>query len=87
VYGKIVWEDDSVTLTADEFRSAAIGQNVRFSQSGVEFVVLRAEDFNKVKSLLEADHQELRLMLARSSEGNGWDEPGMEVYDSYPANP
>jgi hypothetical protein len=35
---------------------------------------------------LNSDHEELRLLLARSSEGNGWDEPGMEAHDSYPKN-
>jgi hypothetical protein len=42
--------------------------------------------FDKVEALLDPDHEELRMMLARSSEGNGWDEPGMEAYDSYPPN-
>ncbi len=26
---------------------------------------------------------ELRLQLARSAKENGWDEPGMEAYDTY----
>ena len=55
--------------------------------NGVEFVLMRSDVFNKVEALLDPDHEELRMMLARSSEGNGWDEPGMEAYDSYPGNP
>ena len=76
-----------MTLTSEQLHAAATGQSVRFSQNGIEFVVIRSEDFDKVKELLDPDHQELRMMLARSSEGNGWDEPGMEAYDSYPDKP
>ncbi len=76
-----------MTLTAEQLRAAATGQDVRFSLNGVEFVIIRAEVFDKMKALVDPDHQELRMMLARSSEANGWDEPGMEAYDSYPKNP
>ncbi|MFO0965312.1 MAG: hypothetical protein U0793_06960 [Gemmataceae bacterium] len=76
-----------MTLTPAQIQAAAAGQSVRFSENGVEFVVVRSEIFDKVKDLLTADHQELRLMLARSSEANGWDEPGMERYDLYPERP
>jgi hypothetical protein len=77
-------EDDPMTLTDEQIRAAENGQNVRFSQNGIEFVVIRSE---VLKALLEPDHQELRTILALSSEGNGWDEPGMEAYDSYPTHP
>lgn len=76
-----------MTLTDEQLLAVAKGQNVRFSKNGVEYVIIRSEVFEKVQSLLNPDHQELRAMLARSSEGNGWDEPGMEAYDSYPKNP
>lgn len=76
-----------MTLTAEQLNDAATGENVRFSQNGVEFVIMRSEVYNKMKDSFEPDHEELRTMLARSSEGNGWDEPGMEAYDSYSTNP
>jgi len=76
-----------MTLTAEQLDAAAHGKSVRFSEDGVEFVVVRSEVFDRVSALLDSDHQELRLMLARSSEANGWDEPGMEAYDNYPAKP
>jgi len=76
-----------MTLTAEQLLIAAKGENVRFSSNGVEFVVVRSEVFDRVKERLEPDHQELRDMLARSSDGNGWDEPGMDAYDSYPTTP
>lgn len=47
-------------------------------------MVVRAEVFDRIKHLMESDHRELRSLLARSSEGNSWDEPGLEAYDSYP---
>jgi hypothetical protein len=74
-----------MTLTAEQLRAASAGQNVRLSLNGVEFVLIRSDVFDKVEALLDPDHEELRMMLARSSEANGWDEPGMEAYDSYPA--
>jgi hypothetical protein len=76
-----------MTLSDKQLRAVAKGQNVRFTLNGVEFIIIRSEDFDKVQALLDPDHQELRQMLARSSESNGWDEPGMEAYDSYPTNP
>jgi hypothetical protein len=76
-----------MTLTAEQLRSAAHGQSIRFSEDGVEFVVISSEVFDRVSALLEQDHDELRKMLARSFEANGWNEPGMEAYDSYPSRP
>jgi hypothetical protein len=76
-----------MTLSDEQLRAVAKGQNVRFTLNGVEFIIIRSDDFDKVQALLDSDHQELRQMLARSSEGNGWDEPGMEAYDSYSTNP
>ena len=34
-------------------------------------------------AIYDITHDELRLQLARSLNENGWDEPGMEDYDSY----
>jgi hypothetical protein len=43
--------------------------------------------FDQIKGLLHDDsemsHDELRILLARSSKENGWDEPDMEEYDNY----
>lgn len=61
------------------------GEDVRFSLNGVEYVIVRSDVFDRVKVLLEVDHQELRQRLADSSAASGWDEPGMEAYDLYPA--
>ena len=54
-----------------------------------EFVLVRKELYERIKTLLyddsTANHEELRLMLARSSAANGWDEPEMDEYDDYDA--
>ena len=74
-------------LTPAQISAAESGQDVRFLLNGVEFVVVRSEELDKLKALAHADHEELRSMLAQSFVANGWDEPGMEQYDSYPAKP
>lgn len=74
-----------MTLTADQLRDAATGKKVHFIADGVEYVVTRAAGDGEVPCPPEADHEQLRQLLARSSAGNGWDEPGMEAYDHYPA--
>ena len=76
-----------MTLSSEQLRAVAAGQNLRLSANGVDFVVIRSDVFDLLKACLDGDHDELRTMLARSSEGNGWDEPGMEAYDSYPTKP
>ncbi len=51
-------------------------------QSHQAYVLVRKELFDRITGLLyddsELTHDELRLLLARSAKGNGWDEPGME---------
>lgn len=52
-----------------------------------ECVLMRKDVYDRVRQLLpdsgEWDATELRSVLARSSAGNGWDEPEMDVYDRY----
>jgi len=51
------------------------------------YVILRKDVYERVRRLLYDDsdwtEDEQRLMLARSAKGNGWDEPGMDIYDRY----
>jgi hypothetical protein len=51
------------------------------------YVLLPAEFYERLKALLYDDSEwtedDLRLLLARSAEANGWDEPGMDAYDRY----
>lgn len=72
-----------MTLSAEQLLAAANGEDVRFLLDGIEYVVVRSQIYDEAKALVEADHATLRMMLARSSQQSGWDEPGMEAYDSY----
>ncbi len=74
-------------MTPDSIQANAgiLGENARFSLNGIEYVIVRSDVFDNVQALLSADHEELRQRLAESSAANGWDEPGMEAYDTYPA--
>jgi hypothetical protein len=56
-------------------------------ETAQSYVILRKEVYDRVRRLLYDDSaatpDELRGMLARSAEANGWDEPGMDAYDRY----
>ena len=56
-------------------------------QTHEAYVRVRKTVFDRIKGLLyddsEMTHDELRLLLRRSSKENGWDEPGMDEYDHY----
>ncbi len=60
--------------------------NVRLTVDGIDCVVLRSDIFERVSRIIGEDwtHEEMRIALARSSEGNGWDEPEMAIYDEIP---
>jgi hypothetical protein len=57
------------------------------SQSSDTYVVLRKDTYERVCNLLYDDsdwtEDEMRQQLARAAQANGWNEPGMEAYDSY----
>lgn len=59
------------------------------SQTAQPYVILSKDVFERIRRLLYDDsdwmEDELRLQLARSAKGNGWDEPGMVSYDRYDA--
>ncbi len=54
------------------------------------YVLVRQNVYDRIKGLLsdsgDSTDDELRLMLARSAEANGWNEPAMDDYDEYEAN-
>jgi hypothetical protein len=63
------------------------GEAVRTRDKDLECVVMRADIYDRVRQLLYDDgdwtDDELRGMLAKSAEANGWNEPGMDAYDNY----
>ncbi len=78
-----------IELTAEQRALVAHQENptVVDPVSNAAFILVRKELFDRIKTLLyddaEMTHDEMRLLLARSSQENGWDEPGMEEYDNY----
>ena len=61
--------------------------DVTDSETSKPYVLLRKEVYERVRHLLYDDTEwtvdEMRQMLARSAEANGWNEPDMEAYDHY----
>jgi hypothetical protein len=78
-----------IDLTEDQRSQLESGQAVDIidPQTAQPYVLLRKEVYERVRRLLYDDAEwtaeELRQMLARSAEANGWNEPGMEAYDRY----
>jgi hypothetical protein len=76
-------------LTEEQRQTVAAQENPTIvdPDTNAAYVLVRKELFDRIKSLLYDDgqltHDDLRLMLAKSSKENGWDEPGMEEYDHY----
>ena len=72
-------------LTKEQRTAIETTGNVRISVDGIECVLVRSDVFDRVQTVLGEDwtHDEMRIALARSFTENGWDEPGMEVYDDY----
>lgn len=72
-----------MTLTSEQLQILESSREVRFQQNGVEFVVLRSDELQRLRQEASDDHDELRRRLAESSAANGWEEPGMDAYDAY----
>jgi len=77
----------SIELTREQLQAAAAAPlRVRDPESQTEYVLLRAEDFDRVKVLLaeQDDARMVRAMfpyLATVFGKEGWDDPAMDVYD------
>jgi hypothetical protein len=78
-----------VTLTKEQHATITATGNVRITVDGIECVLVRSDIFDRVRNILGDDwsHDDMRKALARSSKENGWDEPGMDAYDSYDRTP
>jgi hypothetical protein len=78
-----------IELTPEQRQQLDEGRPVEVTdpQTGQPYVVLRKDVYDRVRRLLpddsDATPDELRGMLARSAEANGWEEPGMDAYDRY----
>jgi hypothetical protein len=74
-------------LTEEQRRALQNGkaENVTGPDTNEAYVVVGKEVYDRVRRLLYDDSDwtdnDLRMLLARSTKDNGWDEPEMEAYD------
>jgi hypothetical protein len=83
----------SLSLTAEQRRALADhpGEPVEFidEASQARFVLLPAEQFDRIKALLTTDELDIRETYAAQSAAlaaAGWDDPGLDIYNDYDAN-
>ena len=79
-----------IELTEEQRQELSVPEPVAIDPSTKEtYVLVRQNVYDRIKGLLYDDGEwtddELRLLLARSAEANGWNEPGMDDYDHYDA--
>ena len=78
-----------IALTPEQRQLLESGAAVEVTDSETSrpYVVLRKEVYERVQHLLdngpEWAESEMRWLLARSAEANGWNDPGMDAYDRY----
>lgn len=79
-----------MNLTVEQLDAVQAGQPVEVTIEQTTCVVVRKDVFERVKNLVydagDWTPEEMRELLARSAEANGWNEPGMEAYDDYDAH-
>lgn len=77
----------AMQLSEEQETALRNGEAVRTREKDLECVVMRADVYDRVKQLLRDDSDwtddDLRRLLAKSAEANGWNEPGMDDYDNY----
>jgi hypothetical protein len=80
-----------IELTEEQRRELSMPEPVAIDPSTNKTCVLvRKKVYDRIKGLLldsgDSTDDELRLLLARSAEANGWNEPAMDDYfDEAPA--
>jgi hypothetical protein len=79
-------EEAMIELTEDQRRELGAAEPIAIDpQTNTVYVLVRKDVYERIKGLLYDDiewtEDELRLLLARSAEGNGWNESGMDDYD------
>jgi hypothetical protein len=74
-----------MTFTREQREAVEASGVVPMTIEGIECVVLRADVYDKVRTVLSdgLTHEELRGTLARSAQGSDWLDPAMDIYDEY----
>ena len=81
-----------IELTQEQFEKLKQNGETRLSDSetGQEYVVVRAEVYERLQQLVYDDSdwtpEEQLHLLAESGKRAGWDDPEMDVYDNYDEN-
>ena len=80
-----------MNLTVQQLRAVNQGEPLRFVDPdvGQEFVVVRADVFDRVKLLFDDTDLDPReaLPLVWQAMQEDWEDPSMDVYDNYPEQP
>ena len=85
VSGVKIREEVTMTFTKEQRAAVETSGTVPMTIDGIECVVLRADLYDKVRTVISdgLSHEELRAMLARSAEGSDWLDASMDAYDEY----
>jgi len=80
-----------IELTEEQRQELSAPEPIAIDPSTkIAYVLVRKNVFDHIKGLLHDNgdwsDDELRLLLARSADANGWNESAMDDYDEYEAN-
>ncbi len=80
-----------IELTEEQRQELSVPEPIAIDPSTKKtYVLVRKNVFDRIKGLLhdngEWTDDELRLLLARSADANGWNESAMDDYDEYETN-
>jgi hypothetical protein len=76
-----------MNITQAQLEQAKSGQAVEIAENGDQFVLIRKDVYDRVKTVLyddsEPSEDELRAIFARGIESSDWNDPAMDIYDEY----
>ena len=74
-------------LTQEQFEQAKSGQAVEIAENGDEFVLIRKDVYDRVKTILyddgEVSDAEAAHLAWEAGKAIGWETPEMAEYDEY----
>ncbi len=76
----------SLNLTDAQLQSVRNGQPLRFTQDDTEFVLVRADQYERVKALFDGSQltRDERLGLLQTfGKRAGWDAPELDIYETF----
>jgi hypothetical protein len=82
--------DMSVNLTHEQLESVKNGEPLRFTLNDTDYVVIRADLYERVKSVFDDSpltKGERLQLLQEFGKRAGWKDPEMDVYEAYRKEP